>query len=420
MGACQGVNILSINTDRSLIDLAVVDLDGDRDSDIVVAEDRGARVLVNDGAGNFTVRNHIDLAIDPLTIVAGDFDLQLPADVAVGTADGNIVILYGVQSTGLPSATGRIQPPSSIAVNDLTARDLNNDGRTDLLVLSEDSSAYQVLLGDGASFRRLASVALPEIPTSVAIAKFDEDDIRDLAITFASNQLTVFFGSLSPDPGDSTRMNVTYSPGGSVSTGNGPVAVVAGLLNDDLSVDAAVANELANTVGIFLNNGTGSLVGTNNLCQGGACIVNNGPRALALALLDDDILLDIVVGTGTGLSFLFSSNPDPTPSATPVDTATTTPTSTPTPSSSVTQTPTETPTVTPTPSATGSVTQTRTATTVPTKTCPSGGGICVQGDSCATITPTDGSTSLPLAPFLIGGFLAVLRWRAKRGTFGRA
>lgn len=413
-GACGGVTISSINTDRSLVDLAVVDLDGDRDPDIIVAEDRGARVLVNDGAGNFTVRNNINLAIDPLTIVAGDFDSQLPADAALGTADGDIVLLLGVKSSGLVNTTTRIQPSLSIAVDHLTTGDLNNDGRTDLLVLSEESSAYQVLLGEEAGFRQLESVTLSEAPTSVAIEKFDGDDVRDLAVTFANDQLTVFFGSLSPDPTDSSRMNVTFSPGAAVSTGSAPVAVAAGLLDDDLAVDAAVANQMDNTVGIFLNNGNGSLVASNDLCTDNSCSVGNGPSSVVLALLDGDIFLDIVVGTSSGLSFLFSSDPPPTPIPTPTDTPTRTPTSTPTPTGEPTQTPTETPTATPTPSVTRTVTETRTATTVPTKTCPPGGGICVQGDSCSVTAGTDGSSSSPLAPLLIGGLLAVMRWRSKR------
>lgn len=424
IGACQGVQTSSVDTVRTLVDLAVTDLDGDRDADIVVAEDRGARVLVNDGSGSFTVRNHIDLAADPTTIVAGNFDLEFPADVAVGATGGNIILLYGVQSTGLPSATARIQPPLSISVDTLTASDLNNDGRLDLLVLSQDPPAYQVLLRDGDDFRRLDSVSLGTTPTAVAVAKFDSDDVRDLAVTFANNQLTIFLGSLSPDPEDSSRTNVTYSAGNTVSTGNGPVSVAAGLLDGDLTVDAVVANETDHTVSILLNDGSGSLTQSNDLCADGSCTVDTGPDpgplAVTLASLDADILQDVVAGTSFGLGFLFSSNPDPTPSPTPADTATVTPTSSPTTTRTPTDTPTDTPTATPTPSITRTVTATRTFTIIPTKTCPPNGGICVQGDSCAVIVGTGGSSSSPLAPLLIAAAFALMRWRSRKSRSRRA
>jgi MYXO-CTERM domain-containing protein len=253
---------------------------------------------------------------------------------------------------------------------------------------------------------------LAAAPTAVAVAKFDSDDVRDLAVTFADNQLTIFFGNLSPDPGDTSRMNVTYSPGDAVSTGNGPAGVAAGLLDADLAVDAVVANETDDTVSIYLNDGEGSLTESNDLCTNSVCGVGDQPVAVALDLLDGDILRDVIVGTTSGLSFLFSSNPPSTPTSTPTETPTITPTSSPTPTLAPTSTPTASPTATPTPSITRTVTATRTHTTVPTKTCAP--GICVQGESCSVTAGTDGSSSSPLAPLLIAGLLAVLRWRSRR------
>jgi hypothetical protein len=432
-GACNSATLSSggISQNVEFRDLDVVDLGDDGDMDIVVAVELGAGALINMGnaSGNFggTNPSRIDLeGRNPISIAAADFDLDSEPDVALGTADGEVVVLYGLEESGL-SERPRQLAQLQIRVDDLTVADLNNDASPDLLVTSRNPPAFQVLLRDEVNpraFRILASQALDGEPSEIAIAQFDAGSVKDLAITFSDlDQLRVFFGTLMANEVDPSQSDVTFSPRfPAVTTGSDPSAVAAGLLDGDLYVDAAVANESDGTVRIFLNSaGDGDLGEAGGLCTGG-CPVGDGPMTLVLATLDPDTLADIAIGGESTLSFLFSSNPPSTPTGTPADTPTRTPSVTRTVTGPPTPTPTETPTASPTPTASRTITATHTFTTVPTKTCPPDSSICVQGESCSVTTGTDGASSSPLSPLLIAGLLAVLRWRSKRwgATSGRA
>jgi hypothetical protein len=123
--------------------VVVADLNGDRRSDLIVAEE-----ALDDGPGRLTVR-------------LGD----------------------GTGRFGRPRAYRPVPgDPSRVAVGRL-----NGDRRTDLVVLDPESfgrrARLRVLLGDGAGrLRRGASYRVGRSPGSVAVADFDRDGRADLAI----------------------------------------------------------------------------------------------------------------------------------------------------------------------------------------------------------------------------------------------
>jgi hypothetical protein len=411
VGAClEGVQRRNFAVGAEPQGLAVGDFDRNGKPDLVVVESRGARVLAGDGNGGFTSQAPIPAGSQPQSVAVGDFDSDGVQDIAVGTgSDRAVEILYGIADGGF------LEPPLSVSigqtVTSMVTGDFNLDGRLDLALLSYEGGTVTVLLRDSNEprrFERLDSFAVGELPTALATGDFDWDGNPDLAVTARGTGLVgtldVFFGTVA-----SGSVDFTARHSFAVSTGPNPSAMVTGFLNLDGRLDAAVANEGDHTISFYVG-AQDPILEIEDPCADScsqACCVAEGPRVITTALLDADVLPDVVVGSeqnGT-ITFFLSSNPPSTPTPTPTPTATMTlpPSLTPTitqtrtPTATLTLTPTETrtPTRTPTPSRSPTITNTETP-----------GPFSLQGSSCAI----DGGRGdgNGLAPLLLGVALLVL------------
>ena len=148
------------------------DVDGDGDIDIFqgnLGDGIGPAILLNNGTGRFTVgANRLptfvatpDLA-DPTTYTTsefGDFDGDGDQDLFLGQfqADASVILLNDGSGKFTPSP--RPLPPGPFGTDsnliDSQARDLNGDGRMDLVLLAHRSDgsgrAVQVLMNNGAA-----------------------------------------------------------------------------------------------------------------------------------------------------------------------------------------------------------------------------------------------------------------------------
>src|SRR5439155_8051910 len=93
---------------------------------------------------------------DAGSVVAGDFNNDGKTDLAVTNPNGNSVSIYLGNGLG-DFATARVfsvgAPPSTNASNtpgSLTAADLNNDNKLDLVTANFTGASVSVLTGDGA------------------------------------------------------------------------------------------------------------------------------------------------------------------------------------------------------------------------------------------------------------------------------
>jgi VCBS repeat protein/HYDIN/CFA65/VesB family protein len=193
-----------------------------------------------------------DIGIDGT--VSADFNGDGHADIATASvdADGGLAVFLGTGS-------GTFGPPISsfVGVNGLNlgpmvAGDFNRDGKSDLVVVSEDNannvSPMYVLLsqGDG-TFKEtfLYNLAYGFVP-AIAAADFNHDGYLDLAVT-SQNQLLVFLGK-----GDgSFAAPVPYSLNFAIANG-----VVAGDFNGDGKMDIVVGTSGAML--FFAGNGDGT------------------------------------------------------------------------------------------------------------------------------------------------------------------
>ncbi len=176
----------------------------------------------------------------------------------------------------------------------LAIADLNADGSLDVVVTNANSSTVGVLLGNGHGWFGSPLTYNPggTFPRSVAIGDVNGDGIPDIVVANVlggngSCGIGVLLGN-----GDGTFMRaVTY--GSPTACGD---AVVLADLNRDCKLDVAVA--FSGNIAVLVGDGDGTFQPAVTYGWGGGSGTGWGPNSLAVADLNGDHNLDLVVATG--------------------------------------------------------------------------------------------------------------------------
>jgi hypothetical protein len=298
--------------------VALGDVDGDGDLDLLVTT-RTSDVAVFLNGGDATGSNTGVFAPSPgpriltfggpVSIAVGDVDGD--GDLDLLTADyfgyGVSVRLNGGDATG--SNTGFFSRGSQVLVGFspvcVTLGDVDGDGDLDLLSTSPGQGGSVVgnvsvrLNGGDASgsntgaFSDGSTVPVGDTPRSVALGDVDGDGDLDL-FTANSGDNTL---SVRLNGGDATGSNTgLFSNGSEVPVGDEPRSVQAADVDADGDLDLLTVNRLGNTVSIRLNDGHGIFSGTREVAVGAQ------PRELALGDVDGDGDVDFVTANFGGSS----------------------------------------------------------------------------------------------------------------------
>ena len=288
------------------LSVAVGDLNGDGHLDIVAAGRAYpyVSVLLGNGDGTFAAATHFDTGYGPAFVAVGDLNGDGHPDLAVANGDyyrdGTLSVLLG-QGDGTFGPRSDLAP--GIRPNSVCIGDLNGDGRQDLAFshlkrFAADGSVSVLLgLGDG-SFAPGSEANPGGGVTWLTLGDIDGDGALDLVATSQGDH-AVF---VSRGHGDGT-----FSAGKSSRTGGSAYSVVAGDLNGDDRLDLAVPSDASNTVAILLGNGD-TTFGSELLFR-----TSTGPALMETQDLDRDGDLDLVVaGNGSDSVSVLLGNGDGT------------------------------------------------------------------------------------------------------------
>ena len=283
--------------------VAVGDLDGDNDLDLVTANSGSdnVSVLLNQGSGTFASQVSYGVGGLPRSVAVGDLDGDNDLDLVTansGSHNVSVLLNQGDGTFASQVSYGVGVTPLSVAVGDL-----DGDGDLDLVTANYNDDNVSVLMNEGdGTFASQVTYGVGSLPYSVPVGDLDRDGALDLiTANAASGNVSVLLNQ-----GDGTLADqVNYG------AGNGACSVAVGDLDGDEGLDLVTANYWDDNISVLLNQGDGTFASqvTYN--------VGSRPRSVAVGDLDGDGSLDLVTANGDGhdVSVLLNHLPplDPTP-----------------------------------------------------------------------------------------------------------
>jgi hypothetical protein len=172
--------------------LVLADVDGDRDLDLILGNSSNCNcdwgqdfLFLNDGSGHFTdvtgqVPADADYTVD---LALGDVDGDGDLDLVTGN-DGQSRLYLNDGAGHLTDATDRL-PEGTYSTRSIVLGDVDRDGDLDLVVGNAYNQRDRLYLNDGSGFFTDASAQLPSISdptTSLVLGDVDGDGDNDLVV----------------------------------------------------------------------------------------------------------------------------------------------------------------------------------------------------------------------------------------------
>lgn len=320
--------------------VALSDLDGDGKLDIVVANNGAGTVSVLRNLAQPNVLSAASFAAKtdfstggssaPLAVAVGDIDGDGKPDIVTANSTANTISVLRNQavSGGMTAASFALAIDFAVGnrPNAVQIRDLDGDGKRDVVVSNQNAATLSVLrnttAGNGittAAFAAAVNFATNTEPYGVAVADVDGDGKPDLvALNHGSNTVSVlrntsFAGSISAS---SFAARVDFS------TGIQPFSLTIQDLTGDNKPEIITTNALANSVSVLENFTTAGSVNTSTSFFSRTDFYLPGyPLGVVAQDIDNDGVPEVIASTGSNKISVFKKPALPVPFITAVSPA---------------------------------------------------------------------------------------------------
>lgn len=266
--------------------LAAADVNKDGGPELIVANSGSASIsILHNNLGFDQNGGPYGSCATPTALTTGDFNGDNNVDIAVGcsTADGKDVgILRGAGNGAfaLPDITA-----VGATVTGIAARELNGDGKLDLVVAVRSmnkvvSLTNSSIMAGQVTFATAASYDVGTEPAALLYTDLDLDGKLDAAtVNLKSNDISVLKGSSGA---------MFTAPAKSYAVQNEPIAIAAGLLSGGARPDLLVANSKSNSVSFLRAKTDGTFETAVQIPVG------KQPFGVAIADIDGDGKRDLI------------------------------------------------------------------------------------------------------------------------------
>ncbi len=265
-------------------DVVAGDIDGDMDIDLAVAvrDPQGSVIiLLNNGAGTFTIGGTWIVGDRPRGMDIADMDGDDDLDIAVANRDDNtasVLTNTGGGAFTVSTFFSGAEPRATAFV------DFAGDAALDLAVTNHDDRTISLFTNSGGTFVASGTLFVnPQVrPEGITAADLDGDTDTDLAVATSDQTLGINEAAVFINTGGAFSAPIGYPTGGT-STGQ----IIAADLDCDEKIDLVTTNKDSNNVS-FLNNIGGGAFGAPMLIG-----VGTSPEELVTADFDGDGDFDV-------------------------------------------------------------------------------------------------------------------------------
>ena len=174
--------------------IALQDIDGDGDLDYTVTSHDGVRVITGDGAGGFVSGASYSAGTRPVGIEFGDVDNDGDVDMAIADYTGGRVTVFFNSGSGL--FTNHHVYGVSTGPSDLMFTDLDGDGFVDLVITSQSTNQVEFRFNDqSGGFADVTTRPTGDAPTGILVGDFNNDGLIDIATSNQNGDSVSIFAS---------------------------------------------------------------------------------------------------------------------------------------------------------------------------------------------------------------------------------